>query len=89
MKLTPEEMETAIVQAADDYDHWSVVTSDKSWKSKLIKLGFEPAKVIGTTTWFVIPGNAVVVRKPPAKKNLSDERRAALSARMRKIQATS
>lgn len=71
LKLSLEECETICSQMGDDHSKWTIVSDDPMWLARLERMGFEPTSNRGPTYWFEVPANAVLVRKPPAKRQAS------------------
>lgn len=81
-KLTLEEMETAITQAADDRSKWNVYSDDPLMVKRLQSQGLIGTKVANSTGYeFTLPARWLSIRKP---REYSAEQREKMADNMRK-----
>lgn len=85
-------MAETVFEHLDGKNTWTVSTDERTWKNRLAKLAEQnPAEVECVAVnrdgsmMFHVPASWVRLR-PPVKRDLTDEQRAALADRMRNIQ---
>lgn len=82
--LTLEEQETVFNIIANDRNKVHVFSDDPIWIARLDKIS-EAIRVTGEGKEYILRIDQLVVRK--GKKHMSDEQRAAMSERMRKLRS--
>lgn len=82
--LTLEEQETVFNIIANDRNKVHVFSDDPIWIARLDKIS-EAVRVTGEGKEYILRIDQLVVRK--GKKHMSDEQRAAMSERMRKLRS--
>lgn len=86
MILSNEERETHLSMVADDRSIWHISSDDPVLQARLEKIGATLVRVGngGTTHFYTLPSNQVRFIR---ERKLSDEQRARLSERMRKLRS--
>lgn len=85
-ELQPDERETRISMSGDDHDTWYVYTDDPYWIRRLDKLA-EFVRDYGYGREYKLRADQLLIRAGKRQVEMTDERRALLAARMRRIQA--
>ena len=88
-------MAETVFEHLDGKDTWTVSTDERTWKNRLAKLAEQnPAEVECVavnrdgSVMYHVPASWVKIR-PPRKVNMTDERRAELSERMKSLRSSS
>ena len=81
--LTNAERETILTLSADDRGTWNVFCDDPVMIRKLEKIGATLTEDKMGGKVYTLPAACVLLRKQPAKRQLTDDQRAELAARMR------
>lgn len=92
MGYTSEEQEININKERLN-DYFTVYTNDSTWLTKLLKFAepinpeYENGRIVSAN--FELNVNQVTLRKPPKKREMTEEQRKAMSERMKKLHSKS
>ena len=88
MALASEEQEILISKMRNE-NEFEIYISDRTYKTKIEKVGVKPYKIDKDSegeeiAWYYrLPKNQIGFRKPPVKRELTDEQRLELVERMK------